>query len=269
MLKSQTAEDGRDEWARECFAAGLICSSQYSGLRSEYTDFATLAEMEAWMRGGVESFERFWGYRPTTSSLPHNVSHPWLGTVSDNQNFIGVDTAVADAWGASGLLSTNDRVRFDTYWSNFNVTSRVAEIVNSLEQRSPFALLMWHAQNALGSTYSPEQLSQNLNTFAEGIRLLRESVKDLVFVTSSEFHQIKRKGWSQEIWSDHLLLRNYRVHPLKYVVPNLKELNSHAESWAGRDLQVIDMDNDIVVTVTRIDETIVLEPNRVYRVQLL
>ena len=233
----------RDNWTQILFEEGYACvdgTHGYTYLRSELTDFEEESEATLinWIKGGVRSFEAFWGYSPKVCTVPHTTADPRIGRVFETFKFYGIDQLNISK--TSGL-SEIDRFRLDAYYVDYDLNERLASMRESLSQEQ-FLVLMWHTQNTLTSTYSPSVADEILGSFRRTVEFLRTEVPDVVFVTSSELHQIRRRGWSREIWPDYLVYRNYNNFDVRVQVPDLGELfpgqSKQRHRWIGFDLRV-------------------------------
>jgi len=152
--------------------------------------------------------------------------------------FIGADNPVGTDLEDSAEISIVNRMRFDPFASDFDTDTAWAAIKSVLEKKN-YVSLAFHAQNALRSTFPMDVYKKNADTLKQFVLLLRQHYKhNVVFLTSGELHQIKQRGWSMEVWSDHFICRNYNQRSIRITVPNLKEKYWHGESWTGRDLKL-------------------------------
>jgi hypothetical protein len=93
----------------------------------------------------------------------------------------------------------------------------------------------------------------------------------VVFVTSSELHQIRTKGWSTEVWADSFVFRNYSPQVVTLKAKNLKSVFYYGADWSGRSLELVQVsgpENDRVRERTEVGGTIRLLPNTVYELRL-
>lgn len=261
----------RTDWKTQaCFRSNLVCATDTTQLRSEFNGFSNKAELKTWLEEGINAFSAFWGYRPALISSPHNTWSGWLTDVAVDLSFIGAELAEdqANYVQHENALSMHDRYRFDVFFPGFDCDKAIDEVKELLSvpveksladrwydflsmidlfrnhhrpyhhgiggDHERFISLMWHAQNAMSSTYSVEEHAEHMQCMEKAVRAVRESRPRAVFVTGSELHQIRNQGWSQEIWSDSLILRNYGTHTIDLRVPDLRDLYPKSDSWRGR-----------------------------------
>lgn len=272
----------RDAKARACFAAGLVCATDPAVLRSEFSEaaLATVAAARAWLRPGVDAFEAFWGYRPAVMSSPHNV---WTGVAAAAvaaEGMIGAEMGEDQSWALDAeagvrSLSLHDRFRFDVFFPGFDCDAAIEGVLAALAPASSsssssggaggpaaagalagpprhvpggdnarFISLMWHAQNAMASPYAHGTYEKHMRCLSTAVRAVRAARPRAVFLTASELHQVRARGWSVETWADALVVRNYGVDSLDWVVPDLRGGYKYAAGggWAGQALVVEDAD---------------------------
>ncbi|CDF35978.1 unnamed protein product [Chondrus crispus] len=258
-----------DSKTQECFKNNLVCATDTTQLRSEFNGFSNKAELKTWLEEGINAFSAFWGYRPALISSPHNTWSSWLTDVAVDLSFVGAELAEdqEDYVQHDPALSMHDRFRFDVFYTGFNCDKAINDIMGLLSvpvekslanrwydflsaidlfrkhhppyhngipgNHERFLSLMWHAQNAMSSTYSDEIYSEHMLCMEKAVRTVRESRPRTVFLTGSELHQIRKRGWSQEIWSDSIVLRNYGTKPINLGVPDLRDLYPQSPSWRG------------------------------------
>lgn len=295
-----------DRKAQQCFRNNLVCATDITQLRSEFNGFSDKGELKTWLEEGVNAFASFWGYRPALISSPHNTWSTWLADVVGDLSFIGAELAEDQATYVqhANSLSLHDRYRFDVFFPGFDCDTAIAEVVELLRMpvkasladrwyqflslidlfrthRRPlhhgvagdhrrFLSLMWHAQNAMGSTYNSKEHNEHLQCLRRVIDTVRRDSPRSVFVTGSELHQIRRQGWSREFWSDSIVLRNYGTHRVKLNVPDLRDVVPHGKSWRGVSVSstVMSLNGKSVYQDRRrtaVGETIVLEADSVVR----
>jgi len=229
-----TGNDGEiDSNARICFEMGLVCAKDRVVLQSEENIFKSESEQMEWFRGGDEAFQKFWGYKSLIHSSPHNVTGNFTLAIMANLGFIGADNPVGQNLEnfREMHISTVNRMRFDPFASDFDSEKAWTDIKKALEARG-FVSLAFHAQNTFSSTFSPIEYDKHLAVLKNFVYLLRNQYPNsLVFLTSSELHQIKSRGWSVEIWSDGFLYRNFNRRSVKVKVMNLKNHYEFGEDW--------------------------------------
>jgi hypothetical protein len=263
-----------DPAAQRCFDANMVCASSPELLRSEFTGFTSSADLKTWLEGGVNAFASFFGYRPKVMSSPHNA---WSGQLADAVLDLGITAGeLAEDQEAyvphSPRLSLHDRYRFDIFFPGFECDRAIAEVVKMLHvparksvvdrwyeflsfidlfrthyrpyHHSPggnherFMSLMWHAQNTMSSTYSEAERFSHMQCLQKVVSTVRRQLPRTVFVTGSELHQIRSRGWSQEIWQDSVIVRNYGDREVQIVVPDLRDRYWKSPSWRGRSVVV-------------------------------
>jgi len=257
----------KDAAALACFNMSLVCATVGYDLRSENTMFDTETEQMEWFKGGVQTFEKIWGYKPAVHSSPHNVSGKFLANIVEELGLIGVDNPLPES--PEATISTIDRARFDPFNLNFDYDKTWQQLLEEL-QNKPYLSLAYHAQNSFTTMYSPEQHNALMEIFRKTIRKLRE-IPGVVFVTSSELHQIRTFGYSMEVWSDSFVFRNYNLHSVKLKVKNLKAVNFYGADWSGKSLELVQLnglENDRTHQRTEVGATITLLPNSVYELRL-
>lgn len=270
-----------DAKARACFAAGLVCATDPAVLRSEFSEaaLATVAAARAWLRPGVDAFESFWGYRPAVMSSPHNV---WTGVAAAavaSEGMIGAEMGEDQSWALDAevgvrSLSLHDRFRFDVFFPGFDCDAAIEGVLAALAPSSGsggpangtrrpgsratsgppphvpggdnarFISLMWHAQNALSSPYARGTYEKHMRCLSTAVRAVRAARPRAVFLTASELHQVRSRGWSVETWADSLVVRNYGLDDLAWTVPDLGDGYKYAAGagWAHKPLVVEDAD---------------------------
>lgn len=259
-----------DPKTQACFINNLVCATDTTQLRSEFNGFSDKSELKTWLEDGVNAFSSFWGYRPALISSPHNTWSTWLTDVAVDLSFLGAELAEdqANYVQHDNALSLHDRYRFDVFFPGFKCDRAIEEVMELLRvpvekslldrwyeflsmidlfrvhhrpyhhgiggDHKRFISLMWHAQNAMSSTYSLSEHAEHMLCLEQVIRAIREQRPRAVFVTGSELHQIRTQGWSQEVWSDSIVLRNYGTRPVEVEVPDLRELYPQSASWRGK-----------------------------------
>eukprot|EP00997_Jenningsia_sp_PLL12_P009160 NODE_6071_length_533_cov_43.541322_g5317_i0.p1 GENE.NODE_6071_length_533_cov_43.541322_g5317_i0~~NODE_6071_length_533_cov_43.541322_g5317_i0.p1 ORF type:complete len:137 (-),score=18.21 NODE_6071_length_533_cov_43.541322_g5317_i0:91-501(-) len=93
----------------------------------------------------------------------------------------------------------------------------MGELRENVDER--FAVLSIHAQNFIGpnATSSMDILWKMINDLR---------MPESVFLTCGELHQVHTRGWSAEVWANHIALRNYRATPVKLLLPSPAQLGS-------------------------------------------
>lgn len=262
-----------DQKAQNCFRHNMVCATDGTQLRSELSGISDMQHLRQWIQRGMDAFTSFWGYRPVVISSPHNTWSTWLANIVSDMGFVGAELAEDQAGYIkhSTRISLHDRYRFDVFFPGFNCVTAIEEIVQLLQtpvtisltdrwyqflsmidlfrthrrlfypgvgggDHRRFISLMWHAQNAMTSTYSDGQVGKHTECFRRAIQVVRSRSKRTVFVTASELHQIRTKGWSMEVWSDSFVLRNYALHGIHVTVPDLSKVYEFSEPWNGRDV---------------------------------
>lgn len=260
--------------AQACFKNNLVCAADTALLRSEFNDFANKAALKTWLQDGVNAFSSFWGYRPALISSPHNTWSSWLTDTVVDLSFIGAELAEDQAnYVQHGkALSLHDRYRFDVFFPGFDCNKAISEVLELVHvpvdkslldlwydflsmidlfrvHHRPFhhgiggnheryVSLMWHAQNAMNSTYSAREHSRHMECLEKVVGAIREQRPRAVFVTGSELHQIRSKGWSREIWSDSIVFRNYGIRSVDVEIPDIRDLLAKSQSWRRRKILV-------------------------------
>ena len=107
------------------------------------------------------------------------------------------------------MLSSFDVLR--SYRSAFIYTG-------STGVHEPFVSLVRHAQNAMSSTYSKDELNSYMGCVARVVRHVQKTVP------RAELHQIRSRGWSVETWHDGIILRNYATAPVDIRISNMREI---------------------------------------------
>lgn len=256
-----------DPQAQACFMNNLVCATDTAQLRSEFNGFSDKAALRTWLEDGVNAFSSFWGYRPALISSPHNTWSSWLTDMVVDLSFIGAELAEdqANYVQHGNALSLHDRYRFDVFFPRFDCDKAISEILELVRvpvDKSPldrwydflsmidlfrvhhrpfhhgtggdherFISLMWHAQNAMNSTYSAHEHARHMECLEKVVGAIRQHRPRAVFVTGSELHQIRSRGWSQEIWSDSIVFRNYGTRSVDVEVPDLRDLHPESQSW--------------------------------------
>ena len=275
-----------DKIAQKCFEAGLVCSGEYTGLRSENIDgWKNPDDLYLWHKRGVEAFQHFWGYTPRVMNCPHNVSHPDQALVLQRLGFLASETFLNESrQPADAPHTTNpmdffqrhhvsylDRVRWDVMWEEFEIEDRLEKLSKKELAKERFVILMWHLQSWAKGIYSEEFVKHIRGSLERTIRYIRIHHPDVVFVTSGELHQIRKQGWSIEVWHDHLRLRNYSPGILTLTIPNLSDffhpLDKQEEEkadWSGLTVEVEDLDakSGETVYVGKVGDTVKLSPNK-------
>lgn len=119
-------------------------------------------------------------------------------------------------------LSLINRFRYDAFYPQFELNTRLDQLIAHIN-KTRFTSLLWHAQNMLSSCFDTSYMDYLSNCFVETIEKLRQlSDWHVIFLTSSEMHQIRRRGWSREVWIDRLVYRNFLKKP---VAINLDDLS--------------------------------------------
>jgi len=259
--------DKQDTASLACFNFSLVCATVGYDLRSENTMFEDEQQQFEWFQGGVNTFENIWGYRPAVHSSPHNVTGKYLANIVKQLGFIGVDNPIPGA--PEDAVSTIDRARFDPFNINFDYEKTWKLLLEEL-QNKPYLSLAYHAQNSFTSMYTPEQHRELMEIFRKTVRKLRE-YPGVVFVTSSELHQIRTKGYSMEVWYDGFILRNYSPQPVVLKAKNLKSVYYYGADWSGKSLELVQLsglENERIHQRTEVGATITLQPNTVYELRI-
>lgn len=262
-----------DPKTQACFENNLVCATDTMQLRSEFNGFSDKNALKTWLEEGINAFSSFWGYRPALISSPHNTWSSWLTDVAVDLGFLGAELAEdqANYVQHDNALSLHDRYRFDVFFPGFECDKAIEEVLELLRvplekswmdrwydflsmidlfrvhhrpyhhgsggDHQRFISLMWHAQNAMSSTYSTDEHTHHMQCLEKAVRTIRQERPRAVFVTGSELHQIRSQGWSEEVWSDRVILRNYGTHVVEVNVPDLRDLYPESASWQGRPLQ--------------------------------
>jgi hypothetical protein len=257
----------KDAASLACFEMDLVCATVGYDLRSENTMFDNEKEQFGWFEKGVQTFEKIWGYKPAVHSSPHNVTGKYLANIVKQLDFVGVDNPIPGA--PEDAVSTIDRARFDPFNLNFDWDTTWKLLLEELQSKSHLSLA-FHAQNTFTEMYTEQQHKDLMDVFRKAIRKIRE-YPGVVFVTSSELHQIRTKGWSMELWSDSFVFRNYSPRPVTLKVKNLKSMFYYGPDWSGRSLELIQLngpENDRTRERTEVGAIIHLQPNNVYELRL-
>eukprot|EP01117_Protostelium_nocturnum_P016468 TRINITY_DN6511_c0_g1_i1.p1 TRINITY_DN6511_c0_g1~~TRINITY_DN6511_c0_g1_i1.p1 ORF type:complete len:490 (+),score=102.44 TRINITY_DN6511_c0_g1_i1:64-1533(+) len=244
--------------ATKCFDWNLVCGDEYGQLRTENTNFEKWEDLADWHEKGIGTFERFWGYKPRVYNCPHNISHHDQRFVLEKLNIIATETYLNQSSKTS--VSYLDRIRFDAFTTWWN-THRQLKLVSSELSQSPFAILMWHAQNWMRAVYDVKRSNDLRKIFVDSVEYLRKNHPEVVFVTSAELHQIKKQGWSEEWWSNNLILRNYREEIVLYQVKGGKFKTTKDKKSS---LQLFNLKRNSYEGSVVEDETIELAPNSEY-----
>ncbi|PRP78064.1 hypothetical protein PROFUN_14038 [Planoprotostelium fungivorum] len=252
--------------AKKCFEKNLACADDYTYLRTENTMFNDWKDLLEWQKVGIQYFERFWGYKPTIYNCPHNISHPQQFNVLDNlQHIVATETYVEKT---SKKISYLDRVRFDGMVTWWNTTRQLELVTSTLEdKRQPFAILMWHAQNWIRAVYTTEESDQLRGIFLHSVDYLRRKHPEVVFVTSSELHQIRGRGHSIMRWPKNLVLRNYMQENLRYKLD--RETMSKLSGFSEEEPAVVlDLTSGLIVLEAqgKIGSYVTVPPDREYYV---
>lgn len=227
----------------KCLLAGYICGENFTALRSEFAAGAWSPEQ---IQQRTDAFAAFWGYRPRIMSSPHNTWTPALiEYLRDARIFFGIDAGSRQC-ARLGLtndsqrpVSCMDREPFDTFGSfgDHRPTLRFRVLRRLLRARAGFTVIAWHAQNALSSTDSEQHASVRLEHLGEIVQFAQRQ-NHTVFVTNSELHQLRLRGWSCEIWSDALVFRNFLRHDILVPVPCLEDIFAEARPWRQALLRI-------------------------------
>ncbi|KAK4535395.1 hypothetical protein CDCA_CDCA04G1420 [Cyanidium caldarium] len=223
--------------AAACFNYSLVCSADPMTTRSEFDWFTEHQDLRAWLVGGVRAFQHFWGYRPRVISSPHNTWTPWLADAAAAAGFVAA--SIGDdqrLYRMDGGMSLDQRLRFDAFFPGFDCSASIDSVVERLN-RTRYVTVMWHAQNAMRSTYSEPQYREHYQCLRRLIAAVRERSQALTLVTGSEMHQLRARGWSVEVWRDSLVYRNYSPRTLAVKVQDLAEFIA-APSWNDSDIRV-------------------------------
>lgn len=261
----------KDLAALECFKFDLVCATIGYDLRSENTMFDSFEEQFNWFKGGIETFEKIWGYKPTVHSSPHNVSGKYLADIVKMLDFYGVDNPIPNISNNNyNLISTIDRARFDPFSMNFNYETTWKKIQQELEQKN-YIVLAYHAQNTFTEMYTRERHQELMDVIKKTIQKLREFYPHIAFVTSGELHQILMKGWSMEVWSDSFIFRNYNPQPVIIKIKNLKNFYSYGADWNGKFLELVQLSGPEDFRrkkIVEVGDIIELEPNSIYEIHI-
>ncbi|GJD06005.1 hypothetical protein Gasu2_04460 [Galdieria sulphuraria] len=239
-----------DSIARKCFERGLVCGNNYSSLRSEHSMFSSpdknpdteVTEYMQWISVGLHAFMEFWGYKPTVISSPHNTWSSSLLQSVFQLGFIGAElgddqTALLESFNTYSHLSLINRFRYDAFYPEFQFSSRLEQLISHMNE-TRFTSLLWHAQNSLSSCFDSEYLDYLSSCFVKTIEKLRQQDWHVVFLTSSELHQVRRRGWSREVWMDRLVYRNFLTKPMAINVDDLSLFIRTNETWSNHVLRV-------------------------------
>jgi hypothetical protein len=186
-------------------------------------------EYMQWISVGLHAFTEFWGYKPVVVSSPHNTWSSSLLQSIFQLGFIGAElgdnqTDLLETYNTYNHLSLMNRFRYDAFYPEFRLDSRLEQLISHIN-KTRFTSLLWHAQNVLSSCFDTSHLNYLSNCFVETVKKLRQ-LDDchVVFLTSSELHQIRRQGWSREVWNDCLVYRNFLKKPVATNVDDLSLL---------------------------------------------
>jgi hypothetical protein len=257
--------------AEACFNHSLVCGSSEIALRSEFDWFDEHQHLLEWIQGGLHSFRAFWGYRPRVLSSPHNTWTPWLADAARYAGFIGTSLGdVQKVYRMDGGLVITNRPRFDAFYPGFDCEKSVNEIIKTLNS-TKFANIMWHAQNAMRSTYSLEEYEKHLSCFERLIGKVRAMLPGLAIVTESELHQIRVRGWSAEVWNSSIVYRNYQRTSVDVYAADPTAFGT-VESWHGKDLVMEELQGKASKTgpnsALHTGDTIRLYPDSIIRVRV-
>jgi len=248
-----------------CFNLGVVCLSNHLALRSENLIHASLEETTMTFRRGTMAFENFLGYKARAHSSPHNLSGQFLVDIATSLGFVGIDSFMQV--NTTKEISKFKRMRFDPFATDFVWEKAWGDMRAELNTFGNVTLA-YHAQNTFDYTYSKEKHQELLDIFARTVESLRQEYPTLVFVTSSELHQIQTQGWSEEIWSDGFVFRNYNKTPIEVTVRNLRDVYNFATDWTKKDLRLEDMNGVVKERTIQVGNQIELLPNVVYKVSL-
>lgn len=229
-----------DEWTMNLFEDGLVMLNTSVWDDSEYTSYETkpYSEVIEWIRGGILSFENFWGYSPRVTKLPLT---PYAESLLSD---------VFKSFGVYGVEIEKSNVTSPVAVQFFNLKPQLKDgelqeelfRLRGLFSANAFVTLKWNAQNAITSMYDPIEANQALSSFRQTIEFLRAEIHGLVFVTSSELYQIRHLGWSREVWSNYLIFRNYNTYRIRIQIPDHGDLfpgHLHKRhGWLGKDIRV-------------------------------
>jgi len=158
-------------------------------------------------------------------------------------------------------------LRFDPFATDFIWDKAWGDIRSELNTFGKVTLA-YHAQNTFDYTYSKEKHLELMEIFAKTVESLRQEYPTVVFVTSSELHQIQTQGWSEEVWSDGFVFRNYNKTPIQVTVRNLMDVYNFAPDWTDKELRLEDMNGVLKERTVYVGSEIELLPNVVYKVSL-
>jgi len=221
-------------------------------------------QMDTFTRG-IKAFENFFGYKARSHSSPHNLSGKFLVDIVSSLGFLGIDSFVQQE--SEIVISKFNRVRFDPFTTDFDWEKYMEIIRNELDTKNQ-AVLAYHAQNTFDTTYSPEKHTSLLNTFAKTVETLRKEYQNVVFVTSNELHQIQTQGWSEEIWYNHFVYRNYNGVAVNISIKNLQDVYHWAPNWNNRELKVEDINGLLKEKTVKVGDLVDLLPHITYKVSL-
>lgn len=248
-----------------CFELGTVCLSDRLKLRSECVMDGSIEDQIDTFKRGTTAFQTFLGYKPKAHSSPHNLSGKFLLQVLHTLGFWGVDSEVQDTE-SKVEISKFYRMRYDPFASDFYWENAWENIKRELLSTNTL-VLAYHAQNTFDMMYSSVKHQQLLDIFAKTVTSLREEFPNVVFLTSSELHQIQTRGWSEEVWSDNLVYRNYKTSPVQVTLSNLKDLQQYGRDWNGQNL-VLENINISQKKIVQVGENVYLEPYTAYRLSL-
>lgn len=247
-----------------CFELGTVCLSDRLKLRSEcIMDDSPEGQIETFKRG-INGFENFIGYKPKAHSSPHNLSGRFLLQVLKKLDFWGVDSEVQDETPIE--LSKFNRMRYDPFASDFFWESAWENMKRELITTNTL-VLAYHAQNTFDMMYSKTKHKELLNIFKKTIRSLREEFPNLVFLTSSELHQIQTRGWSQEVWHNSIIYRNYKTNVTPVTMSNLKDFYNFGKNWKGENLILENVNNIAENQTVFVGQQVLLQPHTTYRLR--
>jgi len=249
-----------------CFELGTVCLSDRHKLRSECMMDHSVEEQIQTFKRGISAFETFMGYKAKVHSSPHNLSGKFLLEVLNKLGFWGVDSEVQDTE-SKVELSRFNRMRYDPFASDFYWEDAWEKIKRELLSTNSL-VLAYHAQNTFDMMYSEAKHQQLLDIFKRTVQSLRDEFPNVVFLTSSELHQIQTRRWSEEVWYNNIVYRNYGTSPIQATMSNLKDLFHRGEDWTGKQLVLENVNNLEDNQIVHVSEQVYLQPYTTYRLRV-
>jgi len=248
-----------------CFDLGVVCLSNHLALRSENLIHGSLEDQMMTFRRGTQAFENFLGYKPKAHSSPHNLSGQFLVDIVTSLGFVGIDSFMQV--NTTKEISKFNRMRFDPFATDF-IWDKAWENIRRELNTFGNVTLAYHAQNTFDYTYSKERHQELMAIFSKTVESLRQEYPTVVFVTSSELHQIQTQGWSEELWSDGFIFRNYNKTPVQVTVRNLRHVYDFGPDWINKELLLEDLNGVLKERTVEVGSEIELLPNVIYKVSL-